>query len=307
MRIRRPGWETAAAALLTALPLALCADGRESAVTPQAELERLGEPTIEDANNYSENTRVRIRLRYPAGHARAGRLVRGHAAPVRIEEWNTQVYDGLYGASHLPLEVRAPAGEVEIVLKSLARYVHFDQRNMPIPQIAVYAGGEPQFLQIPQWVDADGNDKTDWLEHRVDDLLRDARASPEPEVARAAAVLEGWEQSYKRDCGGFDEHRPRSITVSAACMDFDGEDSHRVNRGFELTATVLHELWHAWSHARSTGDLRKRRWPKTPALHVEPIPCPNVCNGPVWLADPRYEAEEDDAETFAERYKHLFP
>jgi len=293
--------------VLAALPATLYAGPPAPPFAPVLEVERLGEPVIEDRNNYSENTRVRIRLIYPPRHPRAGRLVTGHRGPIRIEEWNTQVYDGLYGASRLPMDVHAPGGEVEIVLKSLARYVHFDMRNMPIPQIAVHAGGERRLMQVPQWVDADGNDKTDWLEHRVDDLLKRARASAEREVARAAAMLDGWEQSFKRDCGGFDERRPGAITVAAACMDWDGIDSHRVNRNLELTATVLHELWHVYSHARSASEPRNRRWPKAPPIRVEPIRCPGACNGPVWLADPRYAAEEADAEAFAERHKHLFP
>jgi hypothetical protein len=292
--------------LLAALPAGLLADA-PLPVAPDLEVERLGEPGIEDDNNYSENTRVRIRLVYPPLHARAGERYRGYNGALRVEEWMTQVYDGQYGATLLPLEVRAPDGEVELVLKSLARYGHIDQRNMPVPQIAVHLGDQRRLLQIPQWVDTEGNDKIDWLEHRVNDLLARARASDEREVARAARALRGWEQSFKRDCGGFDQTRPRWITVAPACIDWDGIDSHRINRGLELTATVLHELWHVWSHEGSAQDSRKRRLRKTPPLHVEPIPCPYGCQGPIWLADPRYEAEEDDAEAFAERYKHLFP
>lgn len=292
----------APAALLAAL---LLAAPPAAALAPDVEVERLGEPTIEAANNFSENTRVRVRLVYPAGHARAGARVSGWHGAIRIEEWNTQVYDGQDGATLLPLEVHAPDGAVVVVLKSLARYAHFDMRNMPVPQIAAHAGGEPRLLQIPQWVDADGNDKTDWLEHRVDDLLRRARGSPVVAVARAAAAVRGWEQSSKRDCGGFDEEAPGVIKIAAACMDWDGLDSHRINRDLELTATVLHELWHVWRHAQAAQEPRQRRWPKAPA-RVEPIPCPYGCSGPVWLADPRFAAEEDAAEAFAERYKHMF-
>jgi hypothetical protein len=292
----------AAVAAIAVLPCASGAGIEPAVPPPEVRLERLGEPVIEDANNYSENTAVRIRL------LRDGVPVRGWTGVIRIEEWNTQVYDGLHGATRLPLEVSAPEGEAVVVLKSLARYAHVDMRNMPVPQVAVSAGGPPQLLQIPQWVDADGNDKTDWLEHRVDALLRQARASDEPQIARAARLIRGWEQSFKRDCGGFDERRPHLISVSPACMDFDGVDSHRLNRGFELSATVLHEVWHAWSYRQAAAQpTGKRRWPKSPPRPLDMIPCPNGCVGPVWLADPRYEAEEDEAEAFADRFKHLFP
>ncbi len=293
--------------VLAALPAVLYASTPAAALAPELEVERLGEPTIEDGNNYSENTRIRVRLVYPPRHPLAGRLVTGYRGTIRIEEWNTQIYDGLYGASRLPRDVRAPDGEVEIVLKSLARYAHFDMRNMPVPQIAVHAGAGHRLLQIPQWVDTDGNDKTDWLEHRVEDLLGRARASAEPPVAQAAAALHAWEQSYKRDCGGFDESRPGVITISAACLDWDGLDSHRINRHRELTATVLHELHHVWRYATSATDPRQRRLTKAPPLQVAPIACPSGCTGPVVLADQRYAADEADAEAFAERYKHLLP
>lgn len=281
---------------------------------PEVQVERLGEPVIEAANNFSENTRVQIRLLYPVGHARAGQLLKGYEGPIRIEEWNGRIYDGLHGASQLPLTVHAPDGEVEFILKSLARYSMYDLRNMPVPQIAVYLENRTARLQVPQWVDADGNEKTDWLEARVENLLQRARTSPEPVVAQAARDLEHWEQSYRRDCGGFEEQRPTTIMIAPACLDWDGGNSHRLNTHQELSATILHELHHVLVFHNSARDPRQRKMPKAaPPRRAEPLHCLGAiqgsddCSGHVWVQDPRYLVQEAEAEAFAERYKHLLP
>lgn len=304
--------------VLAAVPIALLADTRaeplRKGIVPEVRVERLGEPVIELANNFSENTRVQIRLLYPAGHARASQLLKGYEGSIRIEEWNGSIYDGLHGASRLPITVHAPGGTVEFTLKSLASYTMYDLRNMPVPQIAVYLGDQRVHLQIPQWVDADGNEKTDWLEARVNDILRRARASMETVVAQAAGSLEHWEQSYRRDCGGFEEQRPTTIHIAPACLDWDGGNSHRLNTNQELSATILHELHHVWAYRSSAQDPRQRKMPKVAApRRAEPLHCQGKspgsddCTGHVWVQDPRYLVQEADAEAFAERYKHLLP
>jgi hypothetical protein len=285
----------------------------DQSIVPDIEVELLGEPVIEAANKFSENSRIRIQLRYPAGHPRAGQLFKGHEGPIRVEEWNGRIYDGLYGATRLPRTLYAPEGRVELTLKSLARYTMYDLRNMPVPQVAVYVEQKTARLQIPQWVDVDGNEKTDWLEALVNDILRRARASPEAAVAQAAGSLEHWEQSYRRDCGGFEEQRPTTIHVAPACLDWDGGNSHRLNTHQELSATILHELHHVWTFRNSDKDPRKRTMPKAaPPRRAEPLHCQGEspggeCTGHVWVQDPRYLVQEAEAEAFAERYKHLLP
>ncbi|MGH8458699.1 MAG: hypothetical protein ACRESV_05060, partial [Nevskiales bacterium] len=82
--------------------------------------------TIEPGNNYSENTRLRIRLVHPPGDPRAGQTIGDIEQPLLIEEWRTRIYDGQHGATRLPMYVRAPQGVVEVVLKSLARFHAYD-------------------------------------------------------------------------------------------------------------------------------------------------------------------------------------
>lgn len=297
-------------ALMLALALlpAQAARGADGAPAPVLYAERVGEAAIEPANRYSENSAIRIRLLYPAGHPRAGRPWRGYAGPVRLEEWNTDIYDGRHGASRLPAEVPVADGERMVVLKSLARYRVYDLRNMPVPRVAVQFGGQLRFVELPQWMDVDGNDKTDWLERRVDDIVARARASTVAEVAEVFAVLGGWRQSYRRDCGGFDESEPSVAGISAVCLDWDGVNAHRLNANRELSATVLHEAYHVWQHRHPESSLAGRRLLKAAKGGRPASPCAQAgCVEHLWLPDPRYGAQEAAAEAFAETYKHLFP
>ncbi|MGH8562215.1 MAG: hypothetical protein ACRES4_09640 [Nevskiales bacterium] len=278
---------------------------------PRLVVERIEPVVIEPGNNYSENTRLRIRLVYPPGDPRAGQLISGIERPLRIEEWRTNIYDGQHGATRLPIYVRAPQGVAEVVLKSLARFHAYDMRNAPLPQVAVHFDSGHVLLDVPQWVDEDGNNKTDWLEARVDDILRRARVSGVPEVEATVSALGGWQESYKRDCGGFVEQQPRVATISTVCLDWDGVNAHRVNLGHELTATVLHEIRHVWVHDQPVRNPYKQKLLNAPSGQRESL----GCQGPrkkgemcaIHIRDERYAAQEADAEAFANKYKSLFP
>src|SRR5688572_11291799 len=162
-------------------------------VVPELRVQQLGPILIEPANNFSENARIRISLVYPAGHARAGEPMHVNNMEIRLEEWVSDVYDGRYGATALPVNLRTRNGQAELVLKSLARYTHRDRRNAPVPRIRVSAGARHVFLVVPQWVDADGNGITDWLEQRVESILRQARSSTVAEVVEVLGALQGWQ------------------------------------------------------------------------------------------------------------------
>ncbi|MGH8458285.1 MAG: hypothetical protein ACRESV_02945, partial [Nevskiales bacterium] len=234
-------------------------EGAVAGIVPDIRLEQLGSVAIEDRNNFSENTRIRISLVYPAGHPRAGKPIAGDNREVLVEEWVSEVYDGRYGATALPLRLHVRNGQAELVLKSLARYTHRDRRNAPVPRIRVSMGSRRAFAELPQWVDADNSGMTDWLEHRVQHILQQARTSNVREVRKVLSALAGWQESFKMDCGGVEAENPSIIRISTVCLDDDLLNRHRLNTRQELTATILHEAWHVWDiqqhHAAGTlGD-----------------------------------------------------
>lgn len=279
--------------------------------TGQLLAERIGPVLIETGNNFSENTRLRLRVIHPAGHPRAGERVMDFDGALLLEEWRTRIYDGQYGATRLPMRVRFRQGQAEVVLKSLARFNVYDSRNAPIPQVAVHFGEQRVLVEVPQWVDEDGNEKTDWLEARVEDILRRARASGIPEVVEVTAALGGWKESYKRDCGGFAENDARFANISSVCIDWDGVNAHRLNMRQELAATVLHEMRHVWIHHEPERNPYKQAMLSAPSGQREAPHCGMGRTGTescsVHIRDERFAAQEADAEAFANKHKHRFP
>ncbi len=70
------------------------------------------EPAYIDANNnYAETERFSVQAHYPQGHPLAGQVVAGLTAALRIEEWRTKIYDGLFGATALPMQVAMQRGQ----------------------------------------------------------------------------------------------------------------------------------------------------------------------------------------------------
>jgi hypothetical protein len=282
------------------------------AVKPRLSVVTLGPVAIEPGNNFSENTRLRIALTYPADHPRAFQPL-DHPVAITIEEWVTEVYDGRNGATRLPMTIPVHDGRAEVTLKSVASYTHRDRRNSPVPKVRVSGPYVQAWVELPQWVDMDGNGKTDWLDQQVEHLLRQARRKANSEVAQVLATLRGWQESYKMDCGGVEAETPEVMRISTVCLDDSLVNRHRTNAEQELTATVLHEAWHVW-------DIRRRQL--AGALHAYPasgygrcVPDRHPQMAPLYrLSCPRgyvYDAlyrknEEADAEAFATRFRHLF-
>ncbi len=324
--VRQSASDLARRALVGAFALGLCLPGiagalpqprnvekaSVSGVAPEILLERLEPVVIESGNHYSENTQIRIRLVWPQQHSKAGRLFKGYSEPVQVEEANTEIYDGRNGATQLPMQLRLPEGETVITLKSLANYAALDLRNAPVPHITVTTGGRSAQLLIPQWVDVDADDKTDWLERRVEDLLARMRSSSVAEVRDVIGAVRSWQQLYKSGCGYFEVGPPDIVFVSAACLDWNGVNGHRLNADQLLSATVLHEARHAWVLRRPWWSWR-RWWVWVTRLTSDhgperaPSPLLGEDSRTLFVQDSRYAPEEADAENFANRYKSLFP
>jgi hypothetical protein len=282
------------------------------AVKPRLSVVTLGPVAIEPGNHFSENTRLRIALTYPADHPRAFQPL-DHPVAITIEEWVTEVYDGRNGATRLPMTILVHAGRAEVTLKSVASYTHRDRRNAPVPSVRISTAFDSVQVGLPQWVDMDGDGMTDWLQRRVENILWQARRKGSADVVAVLASLRGWQESYKMDCGGVEAESPDVMRISTVCLDDNLVNRHRLNLEQELTATVLHEAWHVW-------DIRRRQL--AGALHTYPasgygrcVPDRHPQMAPLYrLSCPRgyvYDAlyrknEEADAEAFATRFRHLF-
>lgn len=290
----------AAVALLLAAGEAASGDSRAFELV----LERAGPTLIQPDRGYAETIRVRLRVVHPAGHPRAGETIRDFRETARVEEWRTSIYDGLHGASRLPTTVPIRDGHAHFVLHSLARYSVIEQRQAPVPEIAVFVGERHQRLEVPQWVDEDGDDRIDWLARQVDAILARARASDIATVREAASAVTGWRQSWRRDCGGVMPQEPTVIEVGAACLDAEGMNMHRFDHDHELTATILHEARHVWVYrnperAGLTRVFNPRRGSRSRCDADGTARCV-----PGFVFDAAViRAHEADAESFAQRYK----
>lgn len=275
---------------------------------PELRVTRLGMPSIDSGNHYAEVVPIQINVVYPPGHPRAGRVDTDFNGLARVEEWRTTVYDGLYGATALPMHVRVHAGRAEFMLRSLARYQVIEQRQAPVPQIAVYLAGQRGLVDVPQWVDADHNGRIDWLERQVDSLIAAGRRSPVRAVRAAFGAVTGWEQSWRRDCGGVLPDSPTVIRIGAACLNMDAVNTHRFNMDHELSATLLHEARHVWVYKHPDRALLPRIVDLNPMSRARCRAAGGgVCSGGYGFDDYPLEAYESDAEAFAQRYKDRLP
>lgn len=223
------------------------------------QLTRVGRTSIEAANQYSENSRLRATVVFPAGHPQAGRVDRNFNGMVTFTEVpGTAYYDGNNGATLLPQTVQASAGVAEIEIKSVS-----NSNNVTGPVDArIRADGQgltPQAstnpLSVDQWVDENSNGFIDWLYQWTASIDRCARGQA-GEVGTVAAHVGRIVQYSGTDCGATTgsvaAHTP--IRISPVCR---SPNAHRLNTGGELTDTVLHEARHAWQFSergRSSGN-----------------------------------------------------
>ncbi len=303
----------ALAAVLAVLVLQPVETGSSGqAIKPKMDVTVVGPVSIEPANRFSENTRLRIELAYPPDHPLAQQPL-SHAVTVKIEEWVTAVYDGKNGATRLPMTISVERGQADVVLKSVADYTHRDRRNSPVPRVRVSGPHESVLVELPQWVDMDGNGITDWLERQVALLLSQAKRRGNAEILAVLGSLGGWQESFKMDCGGVEAESPDVIRISTVCLDDGLVNRHRLNVEHELTATLLHEAWHVWDIHRRQLSGSLRGYPASGYGRCVPDTQPQTT--PLYrLSCPRgyvYDAlyrknEEAQAEAFAMRHRHLF-
>jgi len=262
-------------------------------------------PTTIDANsNYAETNRFTVLAVYGPGSPLAGEIVDTLNVQVRVEEWRTKIYDGLYGATELPLQVTMQNGRAEFQLRSLARYKVIEQRSAPVPEIAVYLGDQYQRIVVPQWVDDNNDGDIDWLHQRVKDMVHRGLNSNVEIVRQVLAAVTGWQQSWRRDCGGVLPESPTVVQIGAACLNTKGESTHRTNMDKELAATILHEARHVWvyRHADQVDLPRVYSPSRNGSINCRQNELQD-CVPDSELNIEAVQAHENDAEAFAQQYK----
>lgn len=267
-------------------------------------LTRLGPTYVDKHNNFAETQRFSVRAVYAKGSPQAGEVAQELNAKLRVEEWRTGIYDGLYGATRLPMKLNMRNGRAQFTLRSLARYTLVGQRNAPEPEVAVFLGKHYVRARVPQWVDANGDDQIDWLQQRVASLVAKGLHSASPEVRKVLQSVDEWQQSYRGDCGGVLPESPTVVQIGAACLNQGGVNTHRTNMNGELAATILHEARHVWVYRHP--DLARLPLVYSPGRSIRAdCRARNMqdCRARFSLNEAAVAVHEKDAETFAERYK----
>lgn len=215
---------------------------------PEIKLEKIGETNIEKANNYSENTTIRLTTVYPAGHPLAGQMyIAGYDVMVAISESNDGVgalsfYDAVSGVLIANNTLNISNGYSDIIGKSLLKS---DGATMPTKSLVtslshkVYGG---QLLEISQWVDiSPTNGIVDWFEQRVQNIgIRDCTSFDDDLGPYASAAVE-----VKKTHVSFNLLTPPYRLDESARAYFEGNEYTAANW---LTSTVIHESRHCWQN-----------------------------------------------------------
>lgn len=222
--------------------------------------------TIEGHNKYSENSRLTARVVFPPGHPKAGQTDTSFNRRLQFEENGTKYYDGQAGATLLPKRIRASKGSASVTIKSTSTVGVAETTPPRAANIVVHAPRYPRSIikgkiAVAQWRDVDANQIVDWLDRAVSDILVCARRNRGELKEAADAVLrvrQATKQESLKECGQAEDSggSQHEIAISAFCVRdvTTPRDPHRRNEGKVLTATVLHEIRHAWVWAQRNRD-----------------------------------------------------
>lgn len=217
------------------------------------QLEKRRDTDIEAGNNYSENATIRATVVYPPGDPNAGRQVRDFNGMITFEEdAGTTYYDGMDGATMLPMMVAANSGRAEIEIKSVSNSTN---GTGPI-DARIRATGEGLMedaatnpLAIDQWVDENSDGFIDWLDEWSADIHGCARGAG-GELQTIERRVSSLDQDANTSRCGSTPNMPANrspIFISPVCS-FGGQNVHRLNTNNELSVTVIHEARHAWQN-----------------------------------------------------------
>ncbi|MEM4413173.1 MAG: hypothetical protein QXD59_02740 [Candidatus Caldarchaeum sp.] len=289
-----------------------------------------GSTVIEPANNYSENTTLKITVTPTS-------LVQGWK--VRFMENGTGIYDGQNGATDLTAKpvVSLSNGIARLTVKSVSNSTNLtDPIGPPNAKVFVHLlDANNQFvctsgdLNIDQWVDANRDTQVDWLIVQSEDLLGCFK-SKSGIVGEVASSVRGIRQVNSTSPGlcGATDIADTDILISPVCG--TSFNNHRLNTNRELSKTVIHEARHVWQNTlpprRDLGAIDDDRNPATPPNdddldHIpERVPLGSEGDGLTdspangargdRIADPGsvvYQTRENDARAFEGRHGNKCP
>jgi hypothetical protein len=230
----------------------------------QMKLEKVGNTTIENANNYSENTTIRVTAVNPAD----GTTYTWFGGTVNIaEDTSAPGYVSIYsqnpdkGADLPATAVITSGGTTTIVAKSLCEVLTV---NSALPNAATiittnYAvyGGAP--LSISQWVDVQTLDPRatgstiDWVEARA--LGISAGGTEKSAVLQSMTTYDDNDTSAG---GAFASGTTVSINPTFPTFRLDLPQTreaygHTWNANHDFTWTFIHECRHCWQYCQCIG------------------------------------------------------
>jgi hypothetical protein len=312
--------------------------GNEDFTVLEFTLEKEGQTVIEPANNYSENTTLKVTVQ-PSN-------ITGFKA--KFMELQTEIYNGQNGATDLtmPPTVQIVNGVARLTVKSVSNSNMFSGPSPAFIFVDLLdsnneTGCRSDSIGVKQWVDEDGDMRIDWLMKRANDLLSCFKTKS-GEVGQSANTVTGIRQMQEGDrgpfgtaCGaiqvkdvtvGTDEN---VIAVIPVCV-VNNVNVFRLNINLALSDTVIHEARHAWQNTLTLrtdlgaiDDINKPGTPpndddrdfipeKVPAgSEAEPVlPDRAPTTAGDAIQDPRQlmlDLRETEARLFASKHKQKCP
>jgi len=233
------------------------------------DLERVGAPSIEAANTYSENQTIRVTAKLDMTTP-----LTSFSGTVNIAEHNTTIYEENGGT--LPASVTIPddqTGSTTFVAKSIAgpktRFVAGpDHASVHATNYASWVVG------VEQWVDTNDNDRVDWLEEWSDDILASYQDLTHEIGGVTGKVTAIGVDLYENGTCGETTMGEETFRLNPAAPDT------RTDRERQLHNTILHESRHVFQ----TYDCYRTGFPGMNDDEHDTHEDPDNDDDPIWQA-----------------------
>ena len=245
----------------------------------QMRLEKVGDTTIDPANEYSENTTIRVTAVFASGTA-----CTAFTGNVYIAEYGTNIYSQHTDkGAYLPTCVEITSGgTATFVARSLADPINYgptEPGDPPDPAKLVTANfpvEAPGYLDVPQWTDDLGkfngyadSDVYDWFEKRTEDIFQKATdlytSGSDPDVLAVLMKISGYDlqadqgkgyaEAYLRQATSHISFNPHWVEMRLNISDDDYyHKCGDIAPGPDHTHTVLHEARHCYQAYLTSRD-----------------------------------------------------